>query len=342
MTQILTSSRLKTARQCARLHAYRYIDGFRPVDDGAALSFGSLTHAGLEAWWLAVKAGADRATWLGAAVLAVRAVEGVDPYALAMVEVLLAGYHQRWADDADGYEVLGVEEQFEFPLINPETGARSPAWRVAGKLDVRVRRKSDGAHGIVEHKTASGEISPGSFYWERLRIDSQVSLYVDGAASLAGGELPAFILYDVLGKPGQKPLKATPLGSQKRKANGELYASQRAEDETPAEYQLRLAEAVGAEPDKYFVRGEVVRLESELTEARAETWQQAGTLRENVNANRHPRNAEACNAYGRTCAFFGVCCGSESLENERLFVRLETAHPELAGYPTSTAKEEPK
>ena len=335
MSDLLTNSRLKCARQCARLHRYKFLDGYRPVEDGAALAFGTLAHTGLEAWWLAVKAAAPRGAWLSNAVAAVRQTDGIDPYALALVEVLLAGYHQRWADDADGYEVLGVEEQFEIALVNPATGKASPVWRLAGKLDVRARRRSDGTVGVIEHKTSSADIGPGSNYFARLAIDGQVSIYWDGASSL--GDPAQWCLYDVLGKPALRPYKATPLESQKRKADGTLYANQRAEDETPADYQARVAEAVGADPEKYFRRGDVVRLEAELQEARAETWAQAGTLRENANAGRHARNPDACDAYGRMCSYFGVCSGSDSLTNERLFVRLDTAHPELAGYPSSAA-----
>ncbi len=335
MTQLLTHSRLKTARQCARLHLFKYVLGYQPVEDGAAVAFGALAHVGLEAWWRAAKDGVDKALWLGVAVFAVRAREGVDPFALALVEVLLAGYHQRWKDDADEYEVLGVEEQFDIALVNPATGGTSPVWRLAGKLDVRARRKSDGKTGIIEHKTSSEDIGPGSSYFARLALDGQISIYWDGGSSL--GDPVEWCLYDVLGKPALRPYKATPEASRKFKANGELYANQRLEDETPADYQVRVAEAVGADPERYFRRGDVVRLEAELQEARAETWAQAGTLRENANADRHARNPDACAAYGRMCPFFGVCTGSDSLTNERLFVRLETAHPELAGYPTSEA-----
>lgn len=334
---LLTHSRLKTARQCLRLHRYKYLDLYRPAEDAAALAFGSLLHVGLEAWWLAAKSGVPRELWLGVAVHAVKSVADVDPYDMARAVVLLAGYHVRWSEDAALYEVLGVEEQFEFPLVNPETGGQSPLWRVAGKLDVRVRRLSDGAHGIIEHKTSSMDVGPGSSYVAQLRLDGQVSTYFDGATSLSG-EPTAFCLYDVLGKPAQKPLKATPLESRKFKANGELYAAQRLEDETPADYQARVAEAVSENPDKYFQRTEVVRLESELDEARSEIWQQAAQLRENANANRHPRNPDSCNAYGRLCPFFAVCCGEASLENEALFTRLESPHPELAGHPTNSVE----
>lgn len=50
---VLSASRLRTARSCQRLHKFEYIDGIRPAVDAEALRFGSLVHAGLEAWWRA-------------------------------------------------------------------------------------------------------------------------------------------------------------------------------------------------------------------------------------------------------------------------------------------------
>jgi hypothetical protein len=37
---------------------------------------------------------------------------------------------------------------------------------------------------VVEHKTSSEDVTPGSFYWSRLRMDGQVSVYFDGARAL--------------------------------------------------------------------------------------------------------------------------------------------------------------
>jgi hypothetical protein len=51
--RLLTSSRLKAARACQRLHRFKYVDGIRPAVEPEALRFGSLVHLGLEAWWKA-------------------------------------------------------------------------------------------------------------------------------------------------------------------------------------------------------------------------------------------------------------------------------------------------
>lgn len=252
-----------------------------------------------------------------------------DPYELARAEVMLIGYDTRWLPEMEHYEVLGVESEFYTALMNPETGAPSRTWRLGGKLDGIVRDLTTGRVLVLEHKTTTEDPSPGSDYVKRLRMDGQVSVYYVGGRAL-GFDIEG-VLYDVLGKPKQRPLKATPRESRKYKADGSLYANQRDTDETPAEYRARVAEAVAADPNAYFTRSEVVRLESEVHEAMADAWQLGRAIRENHLAGRAPRNPDACVRYGRTCEFFGVCTGEASIEDPALFRRSEHVHPELAG-----------
>lgn len=323
---LLTNSRLKAARACLRLHKLRYIDGYAPARAAEDLRFGTLVHKGLEAWWRA--AAGERLT---SALRAVREAGEADPFELAKAEVLLCGYDARWG--TQDYEVLGVEVEFAGPLRNPVTGAVSRVWMRGGKLDALVR-DATGRVLLVEHKTSSEDVGPGSDYWRRLRMDSQVSTYFEGARIL-GHEVSGCI-YDVLGKPGQKPLKATPVEARKytkatKTEPSRLYAGQRDRDETPLEYQARIADALSAEPDRYFQRGEVVRLDGELHDALADDWLFAQRLREDVRLGRAPRNPDACIRYGKTCEFFEVCTGAASLDDPSRFTRSDNVHPELAG-----------
>jgi len=321
-TDLLTISRMKSARACLRLHKLRYLEGWRPVREADTLRFGTLIHAGLEAWWQA-----PMAHRLDAALAALD-VEA-DPYDRARARALIVGYDARWADQR--YETLGVEVAFVAPLVNPDTGAASRTYSLAGKIDAIVRD----AHGrvlIVEHKTSSEDVSTGSEYWRRLVMDGQVSVYFEGARSL--GHDVEGCLYDVIAKPGLRPYKATPPESRKYTKDGSLYANQREEDETPDAYEARLLEAIAAAPDKFFARGEVPRLETELDEARADAWQTGRLLRESELAGRAPRNPDACVRYGRTCDFFDVCAGQASLDDPSRFIRLTHSHPELSGSPT--------
>ena len=315
---ILSSSRLKDARSCQRLHRYRYGLGYRPAEDASALRFGTLVHAGLEAWWTAT------VNPLGAALEAMAGE--ADPFERAKAEALLVGYDARWSDDRARYEVLAVEVEFRAPLVNPETGRPSQTWQLGGKLDVLVREIGTGRIAIVEHKTTSEDIGRGTDYWRRLRMDGQVSIYYAGAAAL--GYPADLCLYDVLRKPSLRPKKA--VAEVKLKKDGTPYANQQLADETPDEFRARLLEAVAEAPDAFFARGEVVRLDGEVAEAVFDIWQTGQQLREAERLERYPRNPSACLQYGRTCAFLGVCAGEASLDDPSLFKKLSTPHPELA------------
>jgi hypothetical protein len=249
----------------------------------------------------------------------------IDPFEQVRAEVMLRGYDARWSGEA--YEVLAVEAEFRAPLVNPETGAPSRTWTIGGKLDVLARNIAKGRIEIIDHKTAKGDVSAGSDYLKRLRLDGQVSLYYPGAEAL-GHQADAF-LYDVLVKPGQRPLKATPLEARKYTKGGALYANQRDRDETPEEYRERLVAAIVEAPNDFFQRAEIVRIGDEVRDAMADIWDLGRMMREGELAGRAPRNPDACVRYGRTCEFFGACTGEASLEDEALFRWGNPVHAEL-------------
>lgn len=309
MSNLLTASRLTCARACQRLHHIKYDLGYRAAITALVLRFGTLVHKGLEAWWRAAMAGLPQEQWLDAALAAMQGES--DLYDLARAQVLLAGYHLRWKDEP--YDVLAVEVRFELELRNPTTGHPSRTWRLAGKIDVIVRDRRTGLVHNIEHKTSSEDISPGSEYFRRLRLDGQVSIYFEGGRSL-GHEI-ASCIYDVLGKPRHKPLEVN---------------TRRSAPETPDEFRQRIGEAVAEEPAKYFQRCDVVRLEAEMEDALHDVWQLGQQIRESELAQRYPRNPDACSRYGRTCEFFGVCTGEASLEDAAKFIRHSEVHPELA------------
>lgn len=253
MTALITNSRAKLARQCARRHDLTYRQGYRPVAEADELAFGTLIHEMLAAWWTHATPRVDVEARLQAALTVLDAVEGLDPFLAMKARVMVTGYHARWC--AEPLWVVLVEQSFQGPLLNPDTGARSTVWDMAGKLDVLVV-DGDGREWIVEHKTSGEDFSPGSTYLRRLRMDAQVSIYFDGARLL--GHDVAGCVYDVLGKPALKPLKATPVEARKYTAKGALYAAQREEDETPEAYCARLVAAMTEEPAKYFAGSSVM------------------------------------------------------------------------------------
>jgi hypothetical protein len=372
---LLTKSRQSAYRQCPRYHHYTYDLQLEPVaaQDDAAMRFGIVGHAALEGWLLAIRAGedADTAFGSGLADLDRAAVkERLDDFEHERAVAVFEGYHARWWDVMEHLEVLAVEAEFRDRLRNPATGAPSRSWDQGGKLDAIVRDRRDGRVWILEHKFTSSDVSPGSSYWQRLRIDSQVSIYHDGAAVLGYPEV-AGCIYDVISRPAQRPLQKVAevrmtQGKPCRGCDGEArfesaiagysdtpcgtcngtgwkepprpYAGQRLEDETPAEFGARIREVLAAAPEAHYQRGAVVRFDHELAEARWDLWQTGAAIRLGQRDGRHPRNTDACpRMYGHPCPFTAICAGEAQPDDPFRFRRREHAHPELS--PEIQAKE---
>lgn len=319
---LLTSSRLRVFRdQCRRKHKLMYVDGWRPVKPAEALRFGSMVHLALAAWWIAKSNRLELA-------LAAIAGASTDPYEQARAEELMRGYDARWDGAMSAFKILAVEEPFYGPLVNPETWASSKTFQIAGKVDAIVRELATGDIVLVEHKTASDALEdPTSSYWLKLAMDGQVSHYYIGSESL--GFPVTKCIYDVIHKPGLKPLKATPEESRKFKKDGTLYANQRDRDESPEEYRERLRADIAERPDHYFQRRPVPRTESDLREYMADTWALARSMREDELAGRAPRNPDSCHRFGE-CDFWEHCAFGIRLEDRPgKYRRLDHMHPEL-------------
>jgi RecB family exonuclease len=260
--QLLTHSRLSCFRACPRKHFLRYELGLTPAERSLALRVGSAFHSALEAQ--------DKSEDVTAILEA--AVES--PFDLALVAAMVNGHTARWANDA--LQPVASEQQFEMPLVNPETGAPTPIWKLAGIVD-RIVQMPDGRLALMEYKTTSRDFAPGADYWVRLHMDQQLSIYVIAARAL-GYQIDT-ILYDVTRRPAQRPLKATPTEARKYTKDGKLYANQRDVDETPDEYAARVAADIAERPDHYFARIEIARLDQDLDECAWEIWRQPLAIR---------------------------------------------------------------
>lgn len=402
--QLITVSRLAAFRRCSQYHHLKYDELITPRTDSEGVrSWGSAMHLALEAWWVAMSTESEewRDAALGIALDAIRTAPTLNDFDRARARAAMIGYHHRWI--AQEFEILGVEIQFDHALVNPDSGAAGKLFRVGGKIDAIVRRP-DGQTWLVEHKTTSIGIEPGGPYWQRLRLDAQISTYLDGARAL--GHEPAGCIYDVIQRPGIKPRKATSVDDRKFTAGkgckvcdgthggksgvmrgsgtigiaadhdwyfpdddgkdpplapmckrcGEertdivpsncgplpcgdcsgsgwfeaprLHANQRETDETPDEFFERCADAIGADPSAFYIRGDVVRTPDEMHRARREIWKTAKSLRATQREQLSVRNPDACMKFGSVCEYFQLCAGEADTDGTR-YTRADRAHPEL-------------
>ena len=310
---IVTNSAIKTYRGCPRLYKFKYVLGYRSTAPADALTLGTLVHGGLEAWFKA----RTNERRLPDALEAISANQNEEMRAKAFAMLMM--YDCRWADEP--LKVLAVEEEFEIELPNGIV--------LAGKIDALVENKVTGRRSIVEHKTSSEDISPGSNYWKRLKLDSQISTYDLGAEAL--NMKVDDCLYDVLYKPQLKRGRATPMAARKyRKADGALYENMRAEDETVHEYTRRMMFEIRTNLADYFARSHIPRPRAEKEEALNDLMHWVEIMLASRRFDRFPRNPDNCTKYGRPCEFKGVCDNEDHLDNALHFFKSPNLHPELS------------
>lgn len=68
---------------------------------------------------------------------------------------LMVGYDIRWRD-AD-WQAVSLEEEYELPLMNPNTGRRSRNWTQANKFNKIIKHNNH--NYLLKHKTTSKNIN---------------------------------------------------------------------------------------------------------------------------------------------------------------------------------------
>ncbi len=206
--QLYTASRLRVWRECQRKEFYKYTLGIR-TQSTPAMVFGTRAHGALEAWYRAWQLGlcgrvegkpdlrfVDASEYIDAA-------DDISEIDRIRLRAIVAAYDARWGDM--NWEILGVELEFRYWLGDVQIG---------GKIDALIRDLDTGKVWIVEHKTSTADTSPGSPYWAKLTLDTQISIYIDGAAYGLDYEI-AGCIYDVLKRPLHELKLATPVESRK-------------------------------------------------------------------------------------------------------------------------------
>lgn len=323
---VLTHSALKAYRACPRRYEFAYRMNRRARRVAKPLEFGTAVHKGVEVFWLAYAAGAPNAVDLALVAIG-RLLTGFD---LALARPMMVAYAAIWTSGQE-WEVPVVEGVFRMALKHPD-GRTHPGFVLEGRLDRVMIGRSDHAVRLTEVKTSSQEVGPGSMYRARLDLDEQLSLYLAGAESL--GLRADWVTYDVLRKPRVSPRKATPLGKRvmvKDRATKEmrLKAGQRETDETPEEFEARVAAEIAKDPGRVIVRFRVDRHAEQRRRFHLNVWAQAEHVARDIASGHFYENSDSCHRYGGECEFAAVCLRGASIEDDSLFRKLGTSHPEL-------------
>mgnify|MGYP006921290952 CR=1 FL=1 len=368
LPQLLTNSAASCFKRCPREWKFRYRQGIRPASDTPPLRIGSAVHDALDMR----RKGADREAVVQAidARYAAQPTRDMDDAVELDIErvivlALFDGYCKAWPDDlgiSRRYDygttdmaylhgltpvrLIESEKSFELPLRHPDTNRKHPHFKRAGKIDF-IAELADGRTAIFETKTTGDSIDPSSDYWSVLAIDPQISGYLLAAQDMG---IPAeTIVYDVIHKPGMRPL-SIPLtdengvkivldqngervknkdGKWKQAADKDAGYVLQTRPETPAEFDVRLRADIAERPEFYFARKEIPRLTNDLADYRAELWQVAAALRDAQTKGRWFRNTGSCRSM-RRCEYLTICANGLDPNNPPPgFVVTENLHPEL-------------
>lgn len=262
----------------------------------------------------------------------------IDPFELVRAEEMLLGYSATYWSAP--YDVLAVEQEFDAPLVNPDSGESSKMFRLAGKVDCILRERATGYDVLLESKSTSEDCSDGSPYWLRTLMSPQLSTYMVGIRSL--GYKPKKLIWDVLHRPAHRPLEATPEDQRKytKPTKAEpvprLYANQREAPETPEEFRMRVRQSILENQSKYYNRGAPIMMGRDEQEAAYDTWYTSLAIDEGRITQRFPRNPDACSGFGNSpCTFLPVCSGGADVGDPFRYRKAASLHEELTIKPRS-------
>lgn len=222
----LSASAVREFLHCPNCFRIAYIEGVRPAVEAGAFRMGTSYHAMHEVYRTSLRAGSDRDAAFAAAFDHLNKRYETCPPSVDLEEWeeerqqiagLFAGH--AWLYQNEPLDVIASEIPFRLPLFHPLTGLPLPESEVVrvGKIDELIR-VGPGRVAVSDYKTTSKSIEDGSEYWDHLKLDTQLSMYVLAARDMhrmgllepygVGPEdeiVGAF--YDVARKPAIRPKK---------------------------------------------------------------------------------------------------------------------------------------
>ena len=297
---VSTYSMWRSFRDCRKACDWRYFQELVPLEKERSLAFGSVIHQCLEMWHKTrnlsnILEHIDR-TYVN------RIVDEKADWHLA--KAMMTAYAERYPEEK--FEVIALEQPFSGPIINPETGAESRTFILAGKVDGIV--KMDNAYYLLEHKTAS-QIDAG--YIDRLWTDFQIILYSWYVEKSLGYKI-AGIIYNVLAKAKLKQSQGeTEAAFEARRA--ELIAksktgtssAKRKMPEADEEFHSRLLEKYS---DPQMFHREILFISrDQFEELQSELWELSQAMLEARRRKAFYRNTSYCFQYNRPCAYYPLC-----------------------------------
>lgn len=199
-------------KQCTMLYYLRHVLRLRPVEDAEAARIGTNWHKCLE---ILTEPNSDPH---GALIAHLNKAYETCPPSVSLTDwevertvLLYSALGWDWYYQDDKIETVAREVHFDRQVTDQ--------YRRRGKIDRIIRREGQVTLALGEYKSTTKPIDPGSLYWDRLNLDSQLTLYlIEARHAQLAGELEQYgiaatdplisgVLYDVWHKPMIRPKK---------------------------------------------------------------------------------------------------------------------------------------
>lgn len=347
---LVTNSMMQCYLQCPRKCKYRYELGVRRITDTSSLRIGTIVHKFLE-FALAGDEDAIEKVLTPHVETVPRWVNNDDQLrewqterckCAALLHAIAKHHLEKLRAFIDSE--FQAEMPFEHAIYNTKGKWTVKGYRRAGKID-GIARMPDGRYAIFEHKTTTEDISDGSDYWKRLRIDDQISAYIIAARN-RGYDVNT-VIYNVMRVPEHK-IKQVPhldenglkivldeQGTRVKNKDGswKQVATDgnrlHARDETSQEYVERVLSIIDASPSDWFKIQEIPRTDQDLDDHRLSLAHFVNDIKNARKQDHWPRNTSSCTSRGR-CEYLDVChAGINPDDPPAGFHKVADLHPEL-------------
>ena len=224
-----------------------------------------------------------------------------DEYETEYFRGMAAAYRQEYRGWFREAMLMDVERHIEKPLLDSN-------WSLQGYIDKLIKTPQLGLC-LVDHKTTTEDLHPGSRYWARLENDPQSTMYLL-LATLDGLDVDT-ILWDVAKKPSIKPKKLTKKQLEEVKEKGtyfdhELeYPDRVTELESPECYGIRVF--LWCRDNNAFQRHWLIRTPEAVESVLVSSHQVARLIDAAKIMEAWPQNFGACVDYGRPCDYAPIC-----------------------------------
>jgi hypothetical protein len=177
--RLITNSEISTYRACPAKWGFNYADGLEPVaQEISAASWGTVAHAGMAAYCLALQAGRGQIEAKADALAVVAETgKGGPPDAEQASDITGALTVLLDSDPFAGHEIVAVEKAFSFPII--PAGEGGPVL-YAGQIDLITIDRATGELVVWDHKFTDNVHS----YEAKTALDTQSVGYVWAALQM--------------------------------------------------------------------------------------------------------------------------------------------------------------